>query len=125
MKRHEQREKAMITVYQYLMMPRDIDELIESVYELPSDGIDPYFSDVIRDAVRNEETYAGYMNRIMDNWTYERLGMIERAILLLGCAEFNQKKVQAAVIIDEAVRMAKKYAGEDSYKFINRILDII
>ena len=125
MKRHEQREKAMITVYQYLMMPRDIRELIESVYEMPAEEIDPYIYAVIQDAVQNETTYAGYLDRVMDNWTYDRLGMIEKAILLIGCAEFNQKQTEAAVIIDEAVRMAKKYCGEDSYKFINRVLDII
>ncbi|MBR4445778.1 MAG: transcription antitermination factor NusB [Solobacterium sp.] len=125
MKRHEQREKAMITVYQYLMMPRNTQELIESVYDMPEDAIEPYFRAVIHDAIGNQEKYAGYLDRVMDNWSYERLGCIEKAILLVGCAEFNQKKTEAAVIIDEAVRMAKKYCGEDSYKFINRVLDVI
>ena len=65
MTRSEQREKAMITVYQYLLMKRDIDELIENVYEVPSAEIDQYFRNVITYSVNNEERYAGYIGQVL------------------------------------------------------------
>jgi N utilization substance protein B len=125
MNRHEQREKAMITVYQYLLAKRDIHELMEDTYGCRVDEIDPYFVKVIETATANEERYASYINEVLKGWKYDRLGMIERAILLDGCAEFDLKENTENVIIDESVQMAKKYCEPDAYKLINRVLDII
>lgn len=57
-------------------------------------------------------------------WKLERLLPVDRALLRLGVAEsyFNDQK---PVIIDDVIRIAKKYGTEDSYKIINAILDKI
>lgn len=125
MNRHEERKKAMITVYQYLLAERDIDELIENTFEMKTDEVDPYFIDVIRTSVKNRERYASYIDDVLTDWKFERLGMIEKAILLNGCAEFDLKQNSAAVIIDESVELAKEFCDEEAYKLINRVLDII
>ena len=126
MNRHEQRERAMITVYQYLLVARDLNELIENEYEMKPEEIDPYFLDVIKKAVANTERYGGYITNVLkEGWSFERLGYIEKAILLNGCAEFDLKQIEAAVIINESVEMAKKYCDEDTYKLVNSVLDII
>ncbi|WP_108775787.1 transcription antitermination protein NusB [Lactimicrobium massiliense] len=125
MNRHEEREKAMITVYEDLLAERDLDELIEDTYQMKVEEVDPYFVDVIRTAIKNKDRYAGYINEVLNDWTFDRLGMIEKAILLNGCAEFDLKQLSAAVIIDESVEMARKYCDKDAYKLINRVLDVI
>lgn len=126
MNRSELREKAMITVYEYLLVNRDIDSLIEDVFEMPADELDPYFRDIIDYSVKNEQRYAGYIGQVLKKgWSYDRLGVVEKAILLNGCSEFDLKKVQAAVIIDEAVELAKTYCDDDAYKLINSVLDVI
>lgn len=125
MDRHTLREKAMITVYQYLLVKRDIDELIENEYGMSPQEVDSYFTDIIRTSVANAERYSGYINQVLEGWTFDRLGYIEQAILLNGCAEFDLKKIEAPVIIDESIEMAKKYCDEDTYKLINSVLDII
>jgi len=55
-------------------------------------------------------------------WKLERLMPVDRALLRMGVAEslFNTEK---AILIDDVIRIAKKYGGEDSYKIINAILD--
>lgn len=55
-------------------------------------------------------------------WKLERLMSIDRNLLRMGIAEshFNDQK---AVIIDDIIRIAKKYGSEESYKIINAILD--
>jgi len=55
-------------------------------------------------------------------WKLERLMPVDRSLLRMGVAEsyFNTQK---AILIDDVVRIAKKYGGEDSYKIINAILD--
>lgn len=123
--RRDQREKAMIVIYTYLVEPRDLDTLIADTYEEHLEETDPYFLDVIHDAIENKNLYASYVDPLLDDWTWDRLGLIEKSVLLLGCAEFNQKQLAARVIIDEAVRLDKKYGDKDSYKIVNKILDII
>jgi len=62
---------------------------------------------------------------IADNligWKLERLLAIDRCLLRMGLGEayFNDQK---PVIIDDVIRIAKKYGSEESYKIINAILD--
>lgn len=126
MKRSQEREKAMIAVYQYLLVNRDVDTLIEDTYNRKIKDVDEYFRDIVHNAVDEEERYSSYINEVLkEGWNYDRLGTIEKAILLCGCAEFDLKQTQAAVIIDEYVELAKKFCDEDTYKLINRVLDII
>ncbi|MDD6259051.1 MAG: transcription antitermination factor NusB [Erysipelotrichaceae bacterium] len=126
MNRHKERECAMMVTYQYLLVARDIDELIEDAFKKPVKEVDPYFVDVIHDAIDNMDKYHGYIDDVIKKgWTFERLGAIEKAILLNGCAEFDLKQTEAAVIIDESVDMAKKYCDSDTYKLINSVLDVI
>ncbi|MCH3961066.1 MAG: transcription antitermination factor NusB [Solobacterium sp.] len=125
MNRHELREKAMITVYQYLLVERDIDELIEDTFAMPKNEIDPYFIEIIHQSIENEDRYHAYIDNVLKDWKFDRLGRIEQAILLNGCSEFDLKKTEAAVIIDESVQLAKKYCDADTYKLINSVLDVI
>ncbi len=126
MNRSELREKAMITVYQYILVKRDSKELLEDAFGTPVSEIPPYFVKIVHNAIDNEERYKGYINEVIKKgWTFDRLGAIEKAILLNGCAEFDLKETEAAVIIDESVKLAKKYCDEDTYKLVNRILDVI
>ncbi len=125
-KRSVKRENAMIAIYQYLLVNRDIDSLIEDSFKANIKDVDSYFVDVVHDAIENEDRYHKYIDEVLkDGWSFDRLGTIEKAILLTGCAEFNLKKTEAAVIIDECVTLAKKYCDSDAYKLINRVLDII
>ena len=54
MNRHDQRENAMITVYQYLIVQRDIHALINDVFKVDESEIDPYFIDVIKTSIEND-----------------------------------------------------------------------
>jgi N utilization substance protein B len=55
-------------------------------------------------------------------WSLNRLTPVDRNLIRMGIGEsyFNEEK---AVIIDDIIRIAKKYGEEDSYKIINAILD--
>jgi transcription antitermination protein NusB len=62
---------------------------------------------------------------ISDNligWKLNRLALIDRNLLRMGIAEagFNSEK---PIIIDDVLRIAKKYSDAESYKLINAILD--
>ncbi len=145
MNRRINREKGVITVYEDLILDRDTNELIADNFSEDSEALiaevfkdrdiqeaddsentdDEYIFSVIRQALDNKERYSGYIDQVLEGWTYDRLGEVEKALLLMGCAEFDLKQIQAAVIIDEYVSLAKKYCDSDSYKLINGVLDRI
>ena len=121
--RHEARKKAMIVVYQYLLYNRSIDELLENNFEEKELQEDPYIQKVIERAIQEKDRYSNYLNQVLDSWSFERLGFIEQAILLCGCAEFDLKEIEAPIIIDEYIEITKEYCDSDSYKLINGVLD--
>jgi N utilization substance protein B len=55
-------------------------------------------------------------------WPAERLGALERNILRIGIYELEQGEVPPEVAIDEAVRLAKRFASDEAGKLVNGIL---
>ena len=51
--------------------------------------------------------------------------LIDKAILCLGIIEMNNEIAPRSVVIDECIRLAKKFSNPESYKFINASLDKI
>jgi transcription antitermination protein NusB len=60
-----------------------------------------------------------------DNWRFERLAAIDRAILRLAIYEMRGAQTPAKVVLNEAVDLAKKFSSEESGSFVNGILDSV
>jgi len=65
------------------------------------------------------------INLHLKEWNLSEIGMLERAILRLGAYEILYTSLDNAVIINEAIELAKKLCNETSPKFINGVLDAI
>lgn len=60
----------------------------------------------------------------LSHWPFERLKKVDLAILRMGTAcLLYQSEIPAGISIDEAIEIAKEYGSEDSFKFINGVLD--
>ena len=60
------------------------------------------------------------------HWRIERIAPVDRTILRLGAYELaEEKETPAAVVIDEAVELAKRFGEADSPAFVNGVLDAI
>lgn len=119
MKRHELRKQAMISIYQFLLLEEDINEILENNYTYR----DEYFTKVIINVSDKKEEYIQKINELLDNWTFDRLGYPESAILLLGVSELDIKELDKSIIINEAIELSKEYGNEESYPLINKVLD--
>lgn len=56
------------------------------------------------------------------NWAYERIGLVERTLLIIATYEFLKANTPIEVVANETVELAKEYGNEKSYEFINGIL---
>lgn len=75
-----------------------------------------------KDRGRIEDT----ISACMDNWRLDRLSVMDRGILRLGATEILcLSDLPAKVAIQEAVRLAERYGGADSPRFVNGVLDAV
>jgi N utilization substance protein B len=59
------------------------------------------------------------------NWSFERLALLDRNLLRVAVAEILYTDTAVAIVIDEAIEIAKKYCSENTGRFINGILNAI
>jgi N utilization substance protein B len=60
-----------------------------------------------------------------ENWRFERLAAIDRAILRLAIHEMNGSDTPPKVVLNEAVELAKKFSSAEAGAFVNGILDAL
>lgn len=73
-----------------------------------------------------EEIDSLIKDHLSASWSMERINKVTLAILRISIYEMKfQSFAQPGIVIDEAVNIAKNYGTDDSYKFINAILDKI
>jgi len=59
------------------------------------------------------------------NWKLERMPVVDRNILRLAIYEMSRQDTPPAVVIDEALELARQFSGDESVKFINGVLDAV
>jgi N utilization substance protein B len=62
----------------------------------------------------------------LDNWRMERLALLDRGILRIAATELiSFDEIPPKVSIQEAVRLAERYSGDESPRFVNGVLDAL
>ena len=127
--RHQLRYATVCVIYQDLLLKNKVNfsikQAILDIFEVEEvEQIDEYAYQILKKYINNKDRYIDEVSEHLVNFTFERLNMVEQAILIVAVIEMSLKQVDKAVIINEAVELAKEYiAEEESYKFINRVLD--
>lgn len=86
----------------------------------------PYVERLLRTVEAHREEIDRSLVAHLSNWRLERLDAIDRNILRLGIAELlYSEDVPPKVAIHEAVRLASRYGGDESPRFVNGVLDAV
>lgn len=120
--RSDARERALILLYE-----------AESKSMAPTDVVDVQ---VLRPDELTQQLVAGVQHngRQIDDliathakgWTLQRMPTLDRNILRIGTYELlSRPEVPVAVVIDEAVELAKRFSTDDSGRFVNGVLSAI
>jgi N utilization substance protein B len=79
---------------------------------------------LIAGTLENIDAVDATINSHLQNWSFERLKRVDLAVLRIGAYSLLfQRDIPAQITIDEAIEIAKEYGSEDSYRFINGVLD--
>lgn len=120
MNRHEYRVQIIFALYQSLLLKKDLRLSFNDNFE----GDDNEFLLKLKeDLILNYKSYIDKISPLLTKWTFDRLSYIEQAILLESTSEIEIGLNNKNIVINEAVKIAKEYCDEDSYKYINGVLD--
>ena len=124
--RSEAREKAFIIIFQKSINDEPIDALITMSEE--SDGIKvyQYATDLINGVYNNIDDIDKNIEKNLRDWTMGRISKTALAVLRLAAYEvLYSDDTPDGVAANEAVKLAKKYCGDDEPAFINGIIGSI
>lgn len=122
------RELALKILYRYEEGDTDLPSVIENVLEAKKYGPqDKIFSRaLVEKIVANLGTIDKKIIKVIHNWEYDRISVIDKTILRMGtCEMIYFDDIPPQISINEAIEIGKKYGGNDSGRFINGVLDAI
>lgn len=140
--RRKSRILAFQAVYSWDLSKESIDDILSfSWLQKDSeikDGVEKEFSE----SEKEEQTFASFIikgtidhvdeidelikNHLSSSWSMERLNKVTLSILRISIYEMlYQQGSVPKIVIDEAINIAKDYGPDDSFKFINAVLDNI
>ena len=91
----------------------------------PAPGIDrALIEELVRGVSEHHAELDGLLTGLSRNWRVERMGIVERNVIRIALYELKYaENVPVAVIINEAVELAKRYGAAEGGAFVNGLLD--
>lgn len=125
--RRKSRELALQMLFQLDMAGQNTDEVRRTFWAERTnvgDDVRGFADDLFRVAHDRAEEIDKLIERHAEHWRMERMATVDRNILRGGVAEFlAYPATPKAVIINEAIEIARKFSSPDSVGFINGVLD--
>jgi N utilization substance protein B len=129
--RRRAREAALQILYQWEIGGTDVQHAADTYFDLqwpdetaPPADLREFATQLAHDAVRRLDESDALIAQTAERWRPERMPVIDRLILRLAAAELlRDRETPAAVIINEALELARTFSTEESVKFINGMLD--
>lgn len=142
MSRRKGRILAFQVVYSWELSKSSLDDLLTFSWVQNDSEFTGEAALEVKESSKEEQTFAsiiatGTVDHVSEidelikahlsaNWTFERINKVTLAILRTSIYEMKfQKTATPQIIIDEAVKISKDFGTDDSYKFINAVLDKI
>jgi transcription antitermination protein NusB len=131
--RHRAREAALQILYQWEIGQTDVPHAIDTFFSLqwpdetpPPEALRNLAADLSADTVRHLPRIDALIADTTERWRPERMAVLDRLIMRLAiCELLRPSGTPSAVIINEALELARTFSTEESVKFINGMLDAI
>jgi N utilization substance protein B len=131
--RHQAREAALQVLYQWEVAKVDVPLAVDTFFTQqwaaaapPSDDLRLFAETLARATVARLEPIDAMIAETAQHWRPERFAIVDRLILRMAvCELLRGAETPHAVVIDEALELARTFSTEDAVKFINGMLDAI
>lgn len=127
--RHRGRERAVQWLYQWELSGLDLDDVLSREHQVevdpPDRERDAWAVDLVRGTARELQRIDPLITQHATNWRIERMAVVDRVILRLGVYELLATDTPPAVVIDEAVELARTFSADQAVAFVNGVLDAV
>jgi len=138
--RHRAREAALQVLYQWDVGRTDVGSAADTFFDLqwadaepPNDELRTFATELAHDTIRRLAESDALIAETAERWRPERMAVIDRLILRMAVTELLRAQGRSgsndvtppAVVINEALELARTFSTEEAVKFINGILDTI
>ena len=115
------RDKVLQTLYELELGGEELNEVLKNH---SSEKSNKFYKEILEGVSENLE---GFDETIQDHVDrpIQQLDVIEKNILRISLYELKKKELDSLIVINEAIRMAKKYGSVEGYKLVNAVLDKI
>lgn len=129
------RENAMRVLYQvFLYKKNKIEYTVENTINEYMDNMPledrktiniEFLKELVEGVLNNIDDIDKEISKYLENWTIDRLGLTDQAIIRISVYELLYTDTPNLVCINEAIELSKKYSDEKVSKMINGVLDKI
>lgn len=126
--RRSAREYALQMLYQSDASGTPIDDVLAQFWAESEVSVEvrEFAERLARGTVAAQGEIDALLVQSLENWRLDRLAVVDRNVLRLAVFEFlHVPETPPIVVIDEAIEVARKFGGEDSWQFANGILDAV
>jgi N utilization substance protein B len=127
-KRRNARESALQILYQVEFDGSEVDRKIDLFWrnKKAPEETKEYSRWLVKSVLSRQDEVDDAIQSVAEHWRIGRMGLIDRNILRLATVELLEApQIAPAVVINEAIEIAKKFSGPESATFVNGILDAL
>lgn len=127
-KRRKARESTLQILFQLEFDRSQPEKAIDQYWEYreASEEIRTYSRWLVEGILSHQEEIDTLIQSVSKNWRLARMAVVDRNILRLAVFELlHEKNIAPAIVINEAIEIAKKYSNEEGAMFVNGLLDAV
>lgn len=133
MARHRARQQALQLLFQWDLRRLPLEDILRGYYTsllISEDTVvkprpDPFAEILLRGVIDELAGIDERITRHAAHWRLDRMPVVDRNILRIAVYEMLRTDTPPAVIIDEALELARRFSGEESVHFVNGVLDAV
>ena len=127
--RRKSRQRALQILFLWDSRRQSLDETMDAYYDAlfaeEHPQRDAFAATLVHGTVEHLAEIDEQIVKHAEHWRMERMPAVDRNILRLAVYEMTHAGTPAAVSIDEALELARKFSTEDSVQFLNGVLDAV
>ncbi len=127
-KRRKARESTLQILFQLEFNNSQPEKAIKQYwkYRRASQEIKSYSDLLVEGILSHQEEIDTLIQSVSEHWRLARMAVVDRNILRIAVFELlYEKNIAPAIIINEAIEIAKKYSNEEGAMFVNGLLDAV
>lgn len=127
-RRRKAREDTLRILFRLEFENKQIEKTLDQYWKSKkaSEEIKEYSTWLVNGVISDQAKIDNIIQQVSEHWRISRMALIDRNILRMAVFELlYEENIAPAIVINEAIEIAKKYSGEEAATFVNGILDAV